>query len=60
MLGEVRVMRWLLIVLLVSLGALLFAAAGVVYHVSRQRTKPRGESSAAIGPAEESDLELKP
>jgi uncharacterized membrane protein len=33
-------MRWLLIVLLVSLGALLVAAAGAARHIWRQRTKP--------------------
>ena len=30
-------MRWLLIVFLVSLGALLFAAAGVARHIWLQR-----------------------
>ncbi|MGD0345425.1 MAG: hypothetical protein ABSA85_01645 [Terracidiphilus sp.] len=52
-------MRWLLIVLLVSLAALLFAAAGVAHHIWKQRTRQRGESSAAIEPAEESDLKVK-
>jgi hypothetical protein len=52
-------MRWLLIVLLVSLAALLFAAAGVARHIRQQRTRQRGESSAAIEPAEESDLKVK-
>jgi hypothetical protein len=53
-------MRWLMIVLLVSLGALLFAAAGVARHIWLQRTKPRDERSAALEPAGESDLEVKP
>jgi sialic acid synthase SpsE len=53
-------MRWLMIVLLVSLGALLLAAAGVARHIWLQRTKPRDERSAALEPAEESDLEVKP
>jgi hypothetical protein len=51
-------MRWLFIVLLVSLAALLFAAAGVALHVRRQRTRQRNEP-AAFEPAEESDLEVK-
>lgn len=50
-------MRWLMIVFLVSLGALLFAAAGVAYHIWLQRAKSRSEPSVAIEPAEESDLE---
>ncbi len=49
-------MRWLVVVLLVSLGALLFAAAGVARHIWLRRGKPRREPSVAIGPAEESDL----
>jgi len=52
-------MRWLLIVLLVSLGALLFAAAGLARHVWLQRTKPKGEMSVALEAAEEPDLEVK-
>jgi hypothetical protein len=52
-------MRWLLIVFLVSLGALLFAALGVARHILRQRAKPRGGHRAAFDPPEESDLELK-
>jgi hypothetical protein len=53
-------MRWLLIAFLVSLGALLFAVAGLARHVWSQRAKPREESSVSLGHAEESDLELKP
>ena len=52
-------MRWLLIVLLVSLAALLFAAAGVVHHIWQQRTRQRGESPTAVEPAEESNPEVK-
>jgi hypothetical protein len=53
-------MRWLIIAFLVSVGALLFAAAGLARHIWLQRAKPRDESSMAFGSAEESDLELKP
>jgi hypothetical protein len=52
-------MRWLLIVLLVSLAALLFAAAGLAHHIWRQRTRRGSGLSAAIEPAEESDQEVK-
>ena len=60
MLGEVRLMRWLLTVFLVSFAALLFAAAGVARHIWRQRSKARDGLPAAFEPTEESDLELKP
>ncbi|MGD1108195.1 MAG: hypothetical protein ABR865_14215 [Terracidiphilus sp.] len=53
-------MRWLLIVLLVSLGALLVAAAGAARHIWQQRAKPGSEHSAALEPAEEPDLKVKP
>ena len=52
-------MRWLMIVLLVSLGALLIAAAGVARHIWLQRTKPRDESSPALESYEEPDLGVK-
>lgn len=52
-------MRWLLIVLLVSLVALLVASAGLALHIWRQRTRQAGESSAAPEPASESDLKAK-
>jgi hypothetical protein len=52
-------MRWLFIVLLVSLAALLSAAAGVALHVWRQRSRQRSEPAAAFEPAEEPDLEVK-
>jgi len=61
-------MRWLMIGLLVSLGALLFAAAGVARHIWLQHTKLRSEPAASAGPAsglafdpaEEPDHELEP
>jgi uncharacterized membrane protein len=60
-------MRWLLIALLVSLAALLMAAAGVVRHIQLQRTrslsKPPADAGqtpdAAPGPAEEADQETE-
>jgi len=53
-------MRWLLIVFVISLAALLIAAAGAARHIWLQRAKPRGELPAVIEPREESDLEAKP
>lgn len=50
-------MRWLLIVLLVSLGALLLAAAGVARYIWLQHAKLRSETAATIEAAEKSDLE---
>jgi hypothetical protein len=58
-------MRWLMIALLVSLGALLLAAAGVARHILIQRTHLRRrpvESSgqtrnAALDTAEDTDTE---
>lgn len=38
-------MRWLMIALLVSLGALLLAAAGVARHIWLRRAKLRGKPS---------------
>jgi hypothetical protein len=52
-------MRWLLIVLIVSLGALLFAAFGVARHIGLHRARLKGKPPATVDPAEESDLELK-
>jgi hypothetical protein len=34
-------MRWLLIVLLVSVCALIIASAGVAWHIWRQHARPR-------------------
>jgi len=52
-------MRWLMISLLVSLGVLLIAAAGVARHIWRQRAALKREAAAAFEPAEPSDLELE-
>lgn len=52
-------MRWLLIVLLASLAALLFAAAGVARHIRRQRTRDSSESTTPFEPVEEHDVEVK-
>jgi hypothetical protein len=52
-------MRWLLIVLLVSLAALLFASAGVARHIWKQRIRHGSQSSTASEPLEEADLEVK-
>jgi hypothetical protein len=53
-------MRWLMIGLLVSLGALLFAAGGVAVHVLRHRKRPRGDSPTTTEQNAESDLEIRP
>jgi hypothetical protein len=54
-------MRWLIIALLVSLGGLLLAAAGMARHILQQRAKLRRESlpiaSTKSGTPEENDLE---
>jgi len=42
-------MRWLMIALLVSLGALLLAAAGAARHILRHRAKLQNESRAGYG-----------
>jgi len=62
-------MRWLMIGLLVSLGALLFAAAGVARHIWVQRAQLRHEPAAAgpaienqnhaLDPVEEPDVEIE-
>jgi len=51
-------MRLLMIALLVSLGVLLIAAAGVARYIWRQRAKLRRSSPAAFEPIDESELEL--
>jgi Flp pilus assembly protein TadB len=52
-------MRWLLIVLLVSLVALLVAAAGGAWHIWSQRARIRSkaaeELNSAPGTAEQTD-----
>ena len=50
-------MRWLLVVLLVSLGALLAAAAGVARHIWLQRAKLPSDPPQAIEAVEKSDQE---
>jgi hypothetical protein len=60
-------MRWLLIVLFVSLGGLLLAAAGVALHIRLQRAKLRRKPAAGdgttptpdspLGPVEETEIE---
>jgi hypothetical protein len=52
-------MRWLMIVFLVSLGALLLAAAGLARHIrnhGRKQVKPR----PSFDSAHDSDLEAEP
>jgi hypothetical protein len=53
-------MRWLMIGLLVSLGALLFAAAGVARHIWLQRAKLRHEAPSVRDAAQETDVEVEP
>jgi hypothetical protein len=43
-------MRWLMIVLLASVGAMLFAAAGVARHIWLQRTKLHSNPDAGAAP----------
>ena len=60
-------MRWLLIALLVSLAALLIAAAGMTIHILVQRARLRSKPSAGDGKlpdsppdsAEENDVETE-
>jgi hypothetical protein len=58
-------MRWLIIVLLVSLLALLVAAAAVALHICYQRAKLRrnpavGATGRALDPADEADQDIEP
>jgi hypothetical protein len=54
-------MRWLIIALLVSLGALLLAAAGMARHIRVHRMKlprkPQPKAGTVIGTREEKDFE---
>jgi hypothetical protein len=56
-------MRWLLMVLLVSLAAMLIAAAGGALHIWAQHRRSRSKTSsgtgAVPGPAEETDIETE-
>jgi hypothetical protein len=63
-------MRWMMIAFLVSLGALLLAAAGAARHIWLQRTRlhtnpdagagkePKSDPKAVFDPVEESDRDL--
>jgi hypothetical protein len=63
-------MRWMMIAFLVSLGALLLAAAGAARHIWLQRTKlhsnpdagsatvPKSAPKAVLDPVEEMDPDL--
>jgi hypothetical protein len=61
-------MRWLMIGLLVSLGGLLFVAAGVARHIWLRRGRlqskpPDGKNLSAgpvVDPVDDIDLELEP
>ena len=57
-------MRWLLIGFLVSLGALLIAAAGIARHIWRHHAEARApspqEPAAALDLLDETELEPKP
>jgi multisubunit Na+/H+ antiporter MnhE subunit len=51
-------MRWLLIVLFVSVSALVAASAGVAWHIWRQHRKPSPAGALFKTPVrEESDIE---
>lgn len=50
-------MRWLMIALVVSLGGLLLAAAGVAHHIWRHRSSLQQQ---AAEPAGETELEIEP
>jgi uncharacterized iron-regulated membrane protein len=55
-------MRWLLIVMIVSVGALVLVSGGMAWHIWRQRAKARGTGAGRLsGPRshEESDIETE-
>jgi uncharacterized membrane protein len=52
-------MRWLLIVLLVSLVAMLVALAGVTIHIWVRNSRSRSRASALPGPADDADTEIE-
>ena len=56
-------MRWLIIVLLVSVGALLIASGGMAYHIWRSRKKrtlkSSGSTESLSGKTEETDVETE-
>jgi hypothetical protein len=54
-------MRWLMIGLLVSLGALLLAATGMVRHIRNHRHRIRpGSGPLSLNTPHDSDLEAEP
>ncbi len=54
-------MRWLVIVLLASLVALLFVAASVACHILIQRARLRcNAQKKVLDPADEADLDPEP
>ena len=57
-------MRWLMIGLLVSLGALLFAAAGLAHHIWLQHRKLlrklSADAGAAYDPVDEIEVDPEP
>ena len=59
-LGGIAPMRWLMIGFIVSLGALLIAAAGVARHIWLHHRKLRTETLAAPDAVPETDLEVEP
>jgi hypothetical protein len=56
--GLAVLMRWLVIVLLVSVGALLLVAGGVARHVRRQRRLLAEESAEEAQKAQNLELDL--
>jgi hypothetical protein len=50
-----RPMRWLMIVLIVSVGALLVLSGGLALHIWRQHKRPAELTEASV--REESDVE---
>jgi Tfp pilus assembly protein PilN len=52
-------MRWLMMGLLVSLGALLFAAAGLARHIWLHRKQHRRETFVFPDAVQKTDLERK-
>ena len=51
-------MRWLMLLLLVSLAALLIAAAGVARHIWVNHARMRRQTGLAIDSTQETDLEM--
>ena len=53
-------MRWLMLGLFISLGWLLIAVLGLVWHVWQQRRRQRRELPDQIDASQETDLEIEP